>query len=103
MLRYWPIATFLVAILCGFSAPVLVAAAMHWWGLPLSTWLPGASVLFLPPYAATLLASALLARRAWRGSTLPTNLLAIVAGLCGTFVGLLLAILPICSIARECL
>ena len=101
--RYWPLTSFVVAVLCGFVASVLVAAVTHWWRVPLEAWLPGPTVLFLPPYAASGLAFALLARRAWAGSALPTILLAVLATVVGTVVGLLLAIPAICSIAQECL
>jgi len=102
-LRYWPLTGLVVAVLCAFAASVLVAMATHRWRVPLEAWLPGASVLFLPPFAASLLAFALLARKAWGGSTLPTNLLAVVVTVVGTFLGLLLAIPATCAIAQECL
>ncbi len=104
MLVSLPLRTMVVGVLCGIAATISVAVSVHWWRLPLQTWLPGASLLFFPPYAiAAFVFAFFLASRFWRSAKLQTRLFAAVAALCGPFIGILLALPGVCAIARECL
>jgi hypothetical protein len=67
------------------------------------TWLPGPSLLFVPAYVTGLLAFALLTSWAWSGSGPVAKLMAIAAAACGPFIGIVLAMPAMCSIAQECL
>ena len=103
MIRYWPTWHLLAAVVCGFVAPLLVAALIHWLQFPIDVWLPNALSLFLPPYALTAMALPFVAKRSWNESSISHRLVAGIFALSGPLIGVLMAIPVICVIAKECL
>lgn len=93
----------LLTLAFGVIGPIVVTAMLVWWRMPVDTWLPGALSLFFIPYFGSAVGGGWLLVRPWRVSGPVEKGLAFLLLLVGPYLGILLSIPFVCSIAKECL